>query len=63
MGLRSTFTDRRRALLARRVEVLESREPRSLITESLGILTVGIGLPAVADASQVKIRSVSLPVI
>jgi RHS repeat-associated protein len=44
---RTSFTDRRRAMLARRVAVLEAMEPRSMITESLGILALGIGIPAV----------------
>src|SRR4051794_18974145 len=45
---RQTFTDRRRAQLARRVGTLEAMEPRSMITESLGILTLGIGVPTLA---------------
>ena len=35
----------RRSALARRFVALEAMEPRSLITESLGILTSGIGIP------------------
>ncbi len=48
MGRRQTFTDRRRALLARRVETLEMAEPRSMISESFGALSLVIGVPAVA---------------
>ena len=38
--------DRRRAQFARRFGALEAMEGRSLVSESLGILTAGIGVPA-----------------
>jgi hypothetical protein len=50
MSRRTSFTDRRRARLARRVESLEAMESRSLITESLGILAAGIGFGAATTA-------------
>ena len=50
MSQRPSFTAHRRARLARRVESLEAMESRSLITESLGILTAGIGFGAAATA-------------
>ena len=51
-------TDRRRATLARRFESVEAMEARSLITESLGILTLGIGVPT-ALVGQAKAEVVS----
>ena len=43
---RPTRSERRRAQLALRISSLEAMEHRNLITESLGILTAGIGIPA-----------------
>jgi hypothetical protein len=45
---RTSFTERRRARLARRVAALDAMESRSMITESLGIMALGIGIPATA---------------
>jgi RHS repeat-associated protein len=42
---RPTRTERRRAQLALRISSLEAMESRNLITESLGILIAGIGVP------------------
>ena len=44
MSRRTNFTSRRRAELARKVAKLEALEPRSMITESLGIMMLGIGV-------------------
>lgn len=49
-----TFTDRRRALLRRRVDTLEKMEERAMITESLGIMSLGIGVPAAVGAFGAK---------
>ena len=46
MNARRSFTERRRARLARRVDTLDRLEHRSMITESLGLMIMGIGLPA-----------------
>lgn len=43
---RPSFTSRRRTQLTRRSVALEALEERNLITESLGILVAGIGVPA-----------------
>ena len=51
---RRTYTDRRRAMLARKVDALEKMEGRAMITESLGILTLGIGVPAAMAALRAK---------
>lgn len=65
MSHRMTFTDRRRAMLARRVESLEMLEGRAMITESLGILTLGVGVPTAtasfgADVAAQPIRVPSM---
>jgi hypothetical protein len=52
---RPTITDRRRAMLARRVAALEAMEQRAMITESLGIMTLGIGIPAALAAVHPKV--------
>jgi len=49
---RPTFTDRRRVQLARRVDALEAMEGRAMITESLGVLLLGIGVPAAAFGAK-----------
>jgi hypothetical protein len=54
---RLTFTDRRRTMLARRVESLEAMEPRAMITESLGILSLGIGVPTAVAAFAASARA------
>ena len=51
---RQTFTERRRHQLARRVAALEAMEPRNMITESLGIISMGIGVPVAAAAFGAK---------
>ena len=51
---RQTFTDRRRHQSARRVAALEAMEPRNMITESLGIISMGIGVPVAAMAFGAK---------
>src|SRR5438105_2188640 len=50
---RTSFTDRRRNMLARRVASLDHLEPRAMITESIGVISMGIGVPAVAVAAAV----------
>ena len=45
MSRRPTFTERRRVRFALRVASLEAMEERNMITESLGIMTLGIGVP------------------
>ena len=58
MGRRS-FTDRRRAALARKISRLDALEPRAMITESLGILTLGIGVPALLAFVPEKVEGFS----
>jgi RHS repeat-associated protein len=45
---RQSFTERRRHQLARKVDQLDRFESRNMITESLGIMMLGVGVPAVA---------------
>jgi RHS repeat-associated protein len=52
---RPTFTDRRRAQLARKVATLDAMEPRAMITESLGILSLGIGIPTATAAFGARV--------
>jgi RHS repeat-associated protein len=54
MSRQPSRTGRRRAPLARRFEAIEAMEHRSLITESLGILTAGIGIPAAMIAARTE---------
>lgn len=54
MSRRPTRTERRRSQLAVRIGVLEAMERRSLITESLGIFTAGIGVPAAVLVGRVE---------
>jgi hypothetical protein len=49
---RQTRTDRRRAMLARRCEALEALEPKAMITESLGLMALGVGVPVAAVAAR-----------
>jgi RHS repeat-associated protein len=51
---RTTYTDRRRRMLARKIDSLEKMEGRAMITESLGILTLGIGVPAAMTAMRAR---------
>ena len=44
MSPRQSFTERRRRQLARQVDRLEQFESRNMITESLGLMVMGIGL-------------------
>ena len=46
MSHRTSYTDRRRARLARRIDRLEAMESRNMVTESLNSLGLGIGIPA-----------------
>src|SRR5215469_13850595 len=48
MSRRQSFTDRRRAMLARKVDRLDRLESRSMITESLGLMIMGIGVQPMA---------------
>ena len=52
MSRKPTRAETRRSALVRRFDALEAMEPRSLITESLGILTAGIGIPAAFAAAR-----------
>jgi RHS repeat-associated protein len=47
---RKSYTERRRQMLARKVDRLDKYESRNMITESLGLWMLGIGLPASALA-------------
>ena len=46
MSRKPSQLDRRRVRFARRFGALEAMESRGLVSESLGILTAGIGVPA-----------------
>ncbi|MDR3635134.1 MAG: malectin domain-containing carbohydrate-binding protein [Isosphaeraceae bacterium] len=48
---RQTSTEGRRARLARRIDALDGLEPRSMITESFGLMIMGLGLHASAQAA------------
>ncbi len=50
--IRLTPTARRRASIARRFEIIEALEFRNLATESLGILTAGIGVAAALSSAR-----------
>lgn len=49
---RQTFTEKRRHMFARKVDRLDVFEQRNMITESLGIAMLGIGIPGVAAVIQ-----------
>ena len=57
MGRRTSYTDHRRQMLARQVASLEALEKKAMITESLGMITLGIGVPAMVAAFAPKVEA------
>jgi RHS repeat-associated protein len=59
MSRRPSYTDRRRARLARRIDRLEVMESRNMVTEALSSLSLGIGIPAAIALTRPQTASAS----